>query len=103
MVCARDASAALEDLAGDERDPAELGEGGSERPAARRCGAGTVYDPDAYDVGRAELAADTEERCRRPRSMSLRDGGSGVRMTLLTSEEAAHRHASPGPVPVRER
>ncbi|WP_406188134.1 hypothetical protein [Streptomyces anulatus] len=48
----------FEDLAGDERGPAELGEW--ERIALLLADAppGTVYDPDTDDVVRAELAAD---------------------------------------------
>ncbi|MFC9178855.1 MULTISPECIES: hypothetical protein [Streptomyces] len=48
----------FEDLAGDERGPAELGEW--ERIAQLLADAlpGTVYDPDTDDVVRAELAAD---------------------------------------------
>ncbi|MFF8505810.1 hypothetical protein ACF07L_34925 [Streptomyces anulatus] len=48
----------FEDLAGDERGQAELGEW--ERITRLLVGAtpGTVYDPDADDVVRAELAAD---------------------------------------------
>ncbi|MEU2294042.1 hypothetical protein ACFY9H_31620 [Streptomyces bacillaris] len=47
-----------EDLAGDERGPAELGEWERIVQLLADAAPGTVYDPDADDVVRAELAAD---------------------------------------------
>ncbi|NEA15526.1 hypothetical protein G3I29_08260 [Streptomyces halstedii] len=47
-----------EDLAGDERGPAELGEWERIVQLLADAAPGTVYDPDTDDVVRAELAAD---------------------------------------------
>ncbi|WP_181009437.1 hypothetical protein [Streptomyces sp. SM11] len=47
-----------EDLAGDERGPAELGEWERIAQLLADAAPGTVYDPDTDDVVRAELAAD---------------------------------------------
>ncbi|MFI8164166.1 hypothetical protein ACIF6I_33815 [Streptomyces microflavus] len=46
-----------EDLAGDERGPAELGEWGRIAQLLADAPPGTVYDPETDDVVRAELAA----------------------------------------------
>ncbi|MGW6463938.1 hypothetical protein [Streptomyces rubiginosohelvolus] len=53
-----------EDLAGDERGPAELGEWERIAQLLADAPSGTVYDPDTDDVVRAELAADAAAAAR---------------------------------------